>query len=282
MRLNAKVLTALCAATGFAPHALAQPSIPAEFDTPGATLDRLFTVGGVTGFIVTESAQSVYQGGSLQVDIGFNDGGFFTFQSVGLGAQAVSAAAFAVQPGADTFSITIQAPAVLSGGLRLLVTLRDDDNLDSIIDLNDDDEWLSDPIPLSTGLAVYNVPLAAFTDSNPGDGDDTPNLGSGLAGTMILTIETTESMAGGRLIEPVTLHIDHAGAYLGNQSIPDGGACNVADLADPLGTLDFSDVLAFLAAFGAQDPAADLAPPTGVFDFTDVIAFLGAFGVGCP
>ncbi len=58
--------------------------------------------------------------------------------------------------------------------------------------------------------------------------------------------------------------------------------CNEADLAEPFGVLDFTDVLAFLGAFSAMDPAADLAAPFGVFDFSDVIAFLGAFGSGCP
>ena len=58
--------------------------------------------------------------------------------------------------------------------------------------------------------------------------------------------------------------------------------CNDADLADPFGVLDFSDVIAFLTAFGTMDPAADLAAPFGTFDFSDVIAFLGAFGAGCP
>ncbi len=58
--------------------------------------------------------------------------------------------------------------------------------------------------------------------------------------------------------------------------------CNAADLAEPLGQLDFSDVIAFLSAFGAMDAAADLAEPTGQWDFSDVIAFLTAFGAGCP
>ncbi len=58
--------------------------------------------------------------------------------------------------------------------------------------------------------------------------------------------------------------------------------CNPADLAQPFGVLDFDDVLAFLVAFGAMDPAADLAAPMGVFDFDDVLAFLVAFGAGCP
>ncbi|MEZ6241814.1 MAG: GC-type dockerin domain-anchored protein [Phycisphaerales bacterium] len=64
--------------------------------------------------------------------------------------------------------------------------------------------------------------------------------------------------------------------------LPIAAACSPADLAEPLGALDFSDVLAFLAAFGSMDPAADLAAPTGVFDFSDVLSFLTAFGGGCP
>jgi len=60
-----------------------------------------------------------------------------------------------------------------------------------------------------------------------------------------------------------------------------GGPCNGADLAEPFGVLDFGDVLAFLTAFGAGQPAADLAAPIGVFDFADVLAFLSAFGAAC-
>ncbi len=55
-----------------------------------------------------------------------------------------------------------------------------------------------------------------------------------------------------------------------------------ADFAAPFGTLDFSDVLAFLVAFSTSSPQADLALPIGVFDFSDVIAYLGAFAAGCP
>ncbi len=51
-----------------------------------------------------------------------------------------------------------------------------------------------------------------------------------------------------------------------------------ADLAPPIGVLDFSDVIAFLTAFVAMGSDADLAEPLGVFDFSDVVAF----GAGCP
>ncbi len=58
-------------------------------------------------------------------------------------------------------------------------------------------------------------------------------------------------------------------------------AC-VADLAEPFGQLDFSDVAAFLTTFGSSSAEADLAEPFGQFDFSDVTAFLAAFGAGCP
>lgn len=48
------------------------------------------------------------------------------------------------------------------------------------------------------------------------------------------------------------------------------------------GLLDLADTLAFVDAFGAQDPAADLAEPFGLFDLADVLAFVNAFNAGCP
>jgi V8-like Glu-specific endopeptidase len=58
--------------------------------------------------------------------------------------------------------------------------------------------------------------------------------------------------------------------------------CTEGDLAEPFGVLDISDVLAFLSAFGVQDPAADLAPNFGEFDVNDILAFLTSFASGCP
>ena len=56
----------------------------------------------------------------------------------------------------------------------------------------------------------------------------------------------------------------------------------VADLASPFSVLDFNDVVAFLNAFAAMDPAADVAPPFGQWDFSDINAFLASFAAGCP
>ncbi len=59
------------------------------------------------------------------------------------------------------------------------------------------------------------------------------------------------------------------------------GPCNAADLASPFGTIDISDVFAFLDAYNAQDPIADLVND-GVIDISDVFAFLNAYNAGCP
>lgn len=67
---------------------------------------------------------------------------------------------------------------------------------------------------------------------------------------------------------------------LGSESV--SVSCGIADLAVPFGSLDFSDVVAFLTFFDAMDPAADFETPIGSFDFSDVVAFLIAFGAGCP
>jgi hypothetical protein len=58
--------------------------------------------------------------------------------------------------------------------------------------------------------------------------------------------------------------------------------CNEADIAEPYGVLDFSDVLVFLSQYGAGIlDFTDLAPPFGVLDFSDITAFLTAFAQGC-
>lgn len=55
-----------------------------------------------------------------------------------------------------------------------------------------------------------------------------------------------------------------------------------ADFAEPIGSLNFFDVSAFIAAFNAGDPRADLAAPFGTFNFFDVSAFLSYYNGGCP
>lgn len=58
-------------------------------------------------------------------------------------------------------------------------------------------------------------------------------------------------------------------------------ACNGADLAAPVGMLNFFDVATFMDRFNNQDVAADLAEPVGVFNFFDVSAYIDLYNAGC-
>ncbi|MEZ6242646.1 MAG: GC-type dockerin domain-anchored protein [Phycisphaerales bacterium] len=89
-----------------------------------------------------------------------------------------------------------------------------------------------------------------------------------------------------RLLSPsqlaaLGLQAGDSGASDHDMLVADFAFPSPADLAPPFGSLDFSDVLAFLVAFGSGATEADLAPPLGVFDFSDVLAFLQAFGGAC-
>jgi subtilisin family serine protease len=61
----------------------------------------------------------------------------------------------------------------------------------------------------------------------------------------------------------------------------DCGACP-ADLAEPLGVLNFFDLSAYLGLYNAGDAGADLAEPFGVFNFFDISAYLASYNAGCP
>lgn len=58
-------------------------------------------------------------------------------------------------------------------------------------------------------------------------------------------------------------------------------AC-AADLAEPIGTLNFFDISAYIALFNAGDPAADFAAPFGTINFFDISEFIAQFNAGCP
>lgn len=71
------------------------------------------------------------------------------------------------------------------------------------------------------------------------------------------------------------------GVYVATPSYP--VPCNkTMGFAPPCDVSDFSDVVAFLTLFAAEDPAADLAAPFAQLDFSDIVAFLTAFDAGCP
>jgi len=91
---------------------------------------------------------------------------------------------------------------------------------------------------------------------------------------------TASDLDGGSVVEAAVDAFSVTGLSCEDPKEPQ--PCSGADFADPLGALDFNDVVAFLSAFSASDPAADLAAPMGTFDFNDVVAYLSLFSAGCP
>ena len=88
-------------------------------------------------------------------------------------------------------------------------------------------------------------------------------------------------VAGGRVLVGAKLDTDN-GSHIGSVHqflLP--AACP-ADLADPVGVLNFFDLAAYLATWNRGDSAADFAPPYGTLNFEDVTDFLKIYSAGCP
>ena len=58
--------------------------------------------------------------------------------------------------------------------------------------------------------------------------------------------------------------------------------CDISDLAEPFGTKDSADILAFVDLFARRAPFLDVAEPFGVHDLADVVGFVRRFAAGCP
>lgn len=91
----------------------------------------------------------------------------------------------------------------------------------------------------------------------------------------------TEPVASGPMAQSASIALPARGLLVLEHD-PSASACSVADMAEPLGVLNFFDVSEFLSLYNSQDGAADLAAPAGVFNFFDVSAFLNAYNAGCP
>ena len=167
----------------------------------------------------------------------------------------VAALPVSITLAADSATLPIPATAfdaVLPLTGQLTINPDSSASISLAIDLAD----LSQTIDLSGAPAAEDIPF------------ELPTLGEETAG-VLLTLQFSSAT------------ITSSGA-ISIVAEGESSSCGAADLAEPFGSLDFSDVITFLTLFSASDPGADLAPPAGVFDFSDVVAFLGAFEAGCP
>ncbi len=165
-----------------------------------------------------------------------------------------------------------------SAAREILRIIDDEMQVQDIVNYDDDGfVWpiVANGNPLQTAFSIYIFNPA---DLNEEDNDNGLNWATSLVGfdDARENFDTTIFNA---------TNFASPGAIDGIQS-PDLGACDQpcskADLSQPFGALDFSDVVGFLSAFGSGLPAGDLAEPFGALDFSDVIEFLTLFGAGCP
>jgi hypothetical protein len=266
-------------ALGLTAGAASVQVLPTDFDGPASPLTAQSAYfGGVASFGVALDPTVIHSGPSLRCWANFRHDDFFRLAGFTVGASQMAPPAYQVPAAAQVFSITVRTPDLLGKQLRMKVTVREDDNADGVIDTaGADDEWEAIAPLTAPGTQVFNVPLSAFADTNPGIGNGVQNFATTPRMTFNLTFETRQDLPGGIIEFPVSLLIDHVGFFRGPQAIP-APPCR-ADY-DGRNGADLPDIFAFLADWFALAPRADFDGQNGV-DLGDVFAFLTAWFAGC-
>ena len=208
-------------------------------------------LGGTPAFVMS--------GGQLTVDVFGEPGAPFD----------LAPTAGVVAPDGDAMGIT-----TVHGGFNLGPDAELDMKVENPV-ADQDVVVVNGPVTLSGNLSITMAggapdPADAFTLIDNDGADPVVGAFNGLPEGSVLTF----TLDG----EPYDFVLTYAGGDGNDVALVQ---C-LADFADPAGTVDFFDVLAFLALLDAMDPSADLAPPFGVWDFFDVAAFLALVDEGCP
>lgn len=289
-------LAGALAASALISTASAQMFFPNDFEPGSPMLDPVSSYfGGVASFGVRPSTQALFSGRSLELWANFQPDVFFNIAGFQVGGLSIPRANLGFAASASTFSVTVKPPA--TGRLNMIVSIREDDDGDGVLDSEADDFWESAPILLSTATQVYNIPLSTFTISNPGSGNGVRETGTSPRLGIVLTFETRPTLPGGTVEFPVALQIDHLGIYAGNQTLPTPPACpadldndgSLSNGGTQDGAVDINDLLFFLAAFeggalqGDLDNDGDpvLGTPDGAVTIDDLLFFLARFEGGC-
>ena len=141
---------------------------------------------------------------------------------------------------------------VEQGGSVEIDVLANDSDVDGVLDPSS----VSVDVPPTNGTTSVNPASGAITYTHSGVGETDQFMYS--------VADETGARSGPTLV-----------------SVSVSNPC-AADLAAPFGVLDVSDISAFLALFGANDPAVDFAEPYGVLTLDDVLLFLTLYTQGCP
>lgn len=129
--------------------------------------------------------------------------------------------------------------------------------------------------PGVSGIATYTPDLSVHTGylAAPAvsPGDTRWNIG--------LSLEGADATAGWININRTPGQQDAITIHTAMYETPQ--SCSPADIAVPLGVLNFFDVAEYTRAYLAGEESADLAEPIGVYNFFDISAYLGTFHAGC-
>ncbi|MEC9372334.1 MAG: hypothetical protein VYC34_00750 [Planctomycetota bacterium] len=269
-----RTASVLAAAAALGPVASAQVVIPADFESAGETLNNLFSYfGGVGAYGANPSTAPVHSGNSLEVWADFQPDPIFNIAGFALGSYGISGSDLSVPAGADTFSITIAWEEAQT--VQMIVTLREDDNGDGVIDVAAaDDEWEAAPIMVQAGTHVYNVALADFADLNEGVGNDAQGFDATGRLGLIIAFESRGSFPGGVIEAPITFNIDHVGLFAGAQEIPEGLGADF----DGNGLVDAGDLGALLGSLGVCGGCPADLDGDGTVDAADLAMLLGSWG----
>lgn len=186
----------------------------------------------------------------------------------------------------------------MSVGFDITAALRDWDAVDGFVGISADRLTVrKSGVNTRTPLADALVPGIVFGQANTDAGAGfhhhvqfifNPAGGGAPDGLWLFEWELWTDAPGVERTEPLWVvfaqgagvsEIDDAVAWVEANLV--SGPC-VADLAEPFGTVNFFDLLAYVGLFNAGDLDADLAAPFGVLNFFDLSGFLGAFNAGCP
>jgi len=203
---------------------------------------------------------------------------------------------------ADNMGLSVS----VSGNLALIGAHGDDDNGSKsgsayIFDittgqqlhkLTPDDGAADDEFGLAVAISGNLAVVGAHKDDDRGSNSGSAYVFDATTGQQLIKLAASDSDSNddmGRAVA-ITGSLAITGASNADRFGSGSGAAYAynligkvecpADLTDD-GNLNFLDVSAFLAAFGAADPIADFTGE-GDFNFLDVSAFLAAFGAGCP
>lgn len=144
-------------------------------------------------------------------------------------------------------------------------------------------------------ITINGMPLGRFWDTDGADCDPmtttlvleyTPTEWEGFGPEVDFEVFKSSAVGNACPTDAVTVTVEYTGTNPALDANRNGiidscePGCGIADVAEPIGVLDLTDISTFVAAFTTQSPLADI-NADGVYDLSDISTFIAAFTAGC-